>query len=514
MIRNMMRFFTRSFQARMIYSILIIAGLTWVLGLTAIYIFGKSALEKSIGLEFQHTAEETSKNLTRLLERYIIESYSFTSSPDILNALPQSGQTENASSTKQGYERVDQIRKDWQDPAARSSLLDRLQQNPASRHLQSFHLKPGRTDEDLGIIVIGQNGIAVAATEEPKEIYFGDQPWWNATLNAPEGREYISDVEFASPFKNVPSMYTLSIATPIYDPDDKKPIGVFLMVQSVKTFFDLVTQVKLAKTDHTMLARSDGNLLFCPIFLVKNHTLQPELVQEITQPQSGWGTSQVDVHYPGPRSINGFAPVVVPNAIRGSFGDHRWYIFTSQDPKETYAPIQTLLGWVSGSGLLGMGMLAFFISYATGKLVQPIKQLRKGTNQIAQGQLDEHLDIRTGDEIEELASDFNEMAAKIKESYAQLEQKVAQRTHDLAAKNRELSALYMIASTLSKSLNLKELLDEALSTVLQIFGTEAGMIHLLEETGGPLHLISAQSASPEGFHPNQRDSDILYRRVI
>src|SRR5579871_4673735 len=87
MTRNMMKFFTRSFQARMIYSILIIAGLTWVLGLTVIYIFGKSALEKSIGLEFQHTAEETSKNLTRLLERYIIESYSFTSSPDILNAL-------------------------------------------------------------------------------------------------------------------------------------------------------------------------------------------------------------------------------------------------------------------------------------------------------------------------------------------------------------------------------------------------------------------------------------------
>lgn len=516
---------SRSFQARMIFSILIIAGLTWVLGLTVIYFVGKSALEKSIGVEFQHSAEETSKNLTRLLERHIIESYTFTSSPDVLNVLRQSNQADDRRTetaprrlppAEQSLNRVARIRQEWQNEATRSSLLERLQQNPASRHLQSFHLKPGRTDEDLGIIVIDQKGIAVAATEAPKEIYFGDQPWWNETLNAPEGREYISDVEFTSPFKNVAPIYTLSIATPIYDPDGKKPIGVFLMVQSVKTFFDLVTQVKLAKSDHTMLARSDGNLLFCPIFLVKNHTLQPELVREITQPQPGWGTSQVDVHYPGPRSINGFAPVVVPSAIRGSFGGHLWYIFTSQDPKETYAPIQTLLAWVAGSGLLGMGMLAFFISYATGKLVRPIKQLRKGTKQIAQGELQERLDIRTGDEIEELASDFNEMATKIKESYGQLEQKVAQRTHDLAAKNKELSALYTIASTLSKSLNLKELLDEALSTVLNLFGTEAGMIHLLEESGGPLRPISARSAAAEGLDPKQKrkDSEILYRQVV
>ena len=507
---------SRSFQARMIFSILIIAGLTWALGLTVIYFFGKSALEKSIGLEFQHTAEETSKNLTRLLERHIIESYTFTSSPDVLNALRQLNQADDLPPIKQGGDRVAQTREGWQDRTARARLAEHLQQNPASRHLQSFHLKRGRTDEDLGILVIDQEGIVVAATEEPKEIYFGDQPWWKATLSAPEGREYISDVEFASPFKNVPPMYTLSIATPIYDPDGKKPIGVFLMVQSVKTFFDLVTQVKIAKSDHTMLARSDGNLLFCPIFLVKNHTLQPELIREITQPQPGWGTGQADVHYPGPRSINGFAPVLVPSAIPGSFGGHRWYIFTSQDPKETYAPIQTLLGWVAGSGLLGMGLLAFFISYTTGKLLQPIKQLRKGTKQIAQGQLQDRLDIRTGDEIEELASDFNEMATKIKESYAQLEQKVAQRTHDLGAKNQELSALYMIASTLSKSLNLNELLDEALSTVLNIFSTEAGMIHLLEEPGGPLRLISARSVLAEGFDPTQKrkDSEILYRQVI
>lgn len=500
----------------MIFSILLIAGLTWVLGLTVIYIVGKRAIEKSIGLEFQHTAEETSKNFTRLLEHHVEEAYAFTSSPDVLDILHQSNRAYDLPPPKQHPDRVAHMRAEWSDESTRSLLVAHLLQNPASHHLQTFHLKPGRTEEDLGTLVIDEKGIVVAATAEPMEIYYGDQPWWKDVLNVSEGKQYISDIELSSPFKNVPTMYTLSIATPIYDLKGERPIGVLLMVQSVKDFFELVTQVKLAKTDHTMLAGSDGNLLFCPIFLVKNHTLQPELVQKVTQPQPGWGSSHADVHHPGERSINGFAPVVVPSAIRGSFGGHRWYIFTSQDPKETYAPIQTLLSWVAGLGLLGMGLLAFFISYATGRLVQPIMQLRKGAKQIAQGELQAQLDIQTGDEIEELAADFNEMAAKIKVSYTQLEQKVAQRTHDLAAKNKELSALYMIASTLSKSLNLKELLDEALSTVLKIFGTEGGMIHLLEEAGGPPRLTSTRGFSADGLDPDQKkkDSEILYRQVI
>ena len=507
---------TRSFQARMIFSILLIAGLTWVLGLTVIYIVGKRAIEKSIGLEFQHTAEETSKNFTRLLEHHVEEAYAFTSSPDVLDILHQSNRAYDLPPPKQHPDRVAHMRAEWSDESTRSLLVAHLLQNPASHHLQTFHLKPGRTEEDLGTLVIDEKGIVVAATAEPMEIYYGDQPWWKDVLNVSEGKQYISDIELSSPFKNVPTMYTLSIATPIYDLKGERPIGVLLMVQSVKDFFELVTQVKLAKTDHTMLAGSDGNLLFCPIFLVKNHTLEPELVQKVTQPQPGWGSSHADVHHPGERSINGFAPVVVPTAIQGSFGGHRWYIFTSQDPKETYAPIQTLLSWVAGLGLLGMGLLAFFISYATGRLVQPIMQLRKGAKQIAQGELQAQLDIRTGDEIEELAADFNEMAAKIKVSYTQLEQKVAQRTHDLAAKNKELSALYMIASTLSKSLNLIELLDEALSTVLKIFGTEGGMIHLLEEAGRPPRLTSTRGFSADGLDPDQKqkDSEILYRQVI
>ncbi|HEY5599923.1 MAG TPA: histidine kinase dimerization/phospho-acceptor domain-containing protein, partial [Candidatus Manganitrophaceae bacterium] len=208
----------------------------------------------------------------------------------------------------------------------------------------------------------------------------------------------------------------------------------------------------------------------------------------------------------------GFAPVWVQNSITGSFGGHRWYIFTSQDPQETHAPIQTLLAWVAGSGLLGISLLAFFSFYATGKLVKPIEELQKGAKLIALGNLQHRLAIRTGDEIEELAMEFNEMADKIKESYTQLEKKVAQRTHDLAVRNKELSSLYTIASLLNKSLNLKGLLDEALSATMMIFETEGGMIHLLDASGTSLRLFSGAGFPAEGLEEKSHN-EVLYRRV-
>ncbi|MBI2361597.1 MAG: histidine kinase, partial [Deltaproteobacteria bacterium] len=57
---------------------------------------------------------------------------------------------------------------------------------------------------------------------------------------------------------------------------------------------------------------------------------------------------------------------------------------------------------------------------------------------IGSGYLDHRLEIKTGDERQALAEEFNKMAARLKESYATLEQKVADRTQELATANEKL----------------------------------------------------------------------------
>ncbi len=66
-------------------------------------------------------------------------------------------------------------------------------------------------------------------------------------------------------------------------------------------------------------------------------------------------------------------------------------------------------------------------------------------------------------------------------SYAELEQRVADRT-------RELAALNAIAGVVSHSLDLHEILGDALAKTLEVINLQAGGIHLVDVEGGALRL--------------------------
>jgi transcriptional regulator with GAF, ATPase, and Fis domain len=76
--------------------------------------------------------------------------------------------------------------------------------------------------------------------------------------------------------------------------------------------------------------------------------------------------------------------------------------------------------------------------------------------------------------MEELASQFNLMASQLQESYSYLEQKVANRTSELATLNA-------IAVQVSQSLDLEEILNNALDKVLEAVGMDTGQAFRLDE---------------------------------
>ena len=72
-------------------------------------------------------------------------------------------------------------------------------------------------------------------------------------------------------------------------------------------------------------------------------------------------------------------------------------------------------------------------------VVRPIRALQKGAGEIGAGRLDHRIAVKTGDEFERLAGDFNRMAGQLQESYAGLEAKVEERTRELAVANQHKS---------------------------------------------------------------------------
>jgi signal transduction histidine kinase/CheY-like chemotaxis protein len=107
------------------------------------------------------------------------------------------------------------------------------------------------------------------------------------------------------------------------------------------------------------------------------------------------------------------------------------------------APLRTALLesvlTVSGIGLLLIAITLIAGGFITNRMLRPIRQLRQGAAKLGGGDLTQRISVRTGDEFEALADQFNDMAGRLQESYTSLEQKVAQRTQELEIKSDQLA---------------------------------------------------------------------------
>ena len=78
-----------------------------------------------------------------------------------------------------------------------------------------------------------------------------------------------------------------------------------------------------------------------------------------------------------------------------------------------------------------------------------------------------------------------------------LETEVAARTRELAARSCELEALNAVATVVSHSLDLERILADALDKTMQVMGTEAGGIYILDQRKGVLDIAAHRGFSPE-----------------
>jgi signal transduction histidine kinase/DNA-binding response OmpR family regulator len=148
------------------------------------------------------------------------------------------------------------------------------------------------------------------------------------------------------------------------------------------------------------------------------------------------------------------------------------------------APLQMAL-WRSLLTVAGIGLLVVIgtliaLSFIANRLLRPIEQLRGGAARIGSGNLDERISVKTGDELESLADQFNDMAARLQESYTDLENKIEARTSELAQSVAELKALGEVTQAVNSTLDLETVLSTIVSKAVDLSGTDAGAIYVAE----------------------------------
>jgi len=123
-----------------------------------------------------------------------------------------------------------------------------------------------------------------------------------------------------------------------------------------------------------------------------------------------------------------------------------------------------------------------------------ITELRRGVARISDGDLEHKLDIRTGDEIEELGDEFNKMADEMAGLIGSLEQHVAERTRDLERRSVQLETAAHVAREATAIRDVGPLLDTTAHLISDRFGFYHAGIFLLDDPGeyAVLHAASSE----------------------
>jgi len=116
-----------------------------------------------------------------------------------------------------------------------------------------------------------------------------------------------------------------------------------------------------------------------------------------------------------------------------------WWLFVEQPEREAMAPVysaalRTILMFVAG---IAVSLAASYL--LARRLSRPILAVQEGAAKLAAGALETRIHVKTGDEVEALAEEFNRMATQLQELYTGLERKVLEKTAELEAANRHKS---------------------------------------------------------------------------
>ena len=116
------------------------------------------------------------------------------------------------------------------------------------------------------------------------------------------------------------------------------------------------------------------------------------------------------------------------------------------------------------------------------RMVGPIQALRAGAERMGSGNFAQHISIKTGDELEGLANQFNDMGARLQESYADLEEKVELRTSELSELLDQQTATAEVLSSISGSMtDTKPVFDAIVRNLLRLFGTRFAVVQTLHD---------------------------------
>ncbi|MBL0086740.1 MAG: HAMP domain-containing protein [Ideonella sp.] len=299
-----------------------------------------------------------------------------------------------------------------------------------------------------------------------------------AFVSARRGQPWYGPVYFR---KETEPYMTLAIRSG----SDKGPLTVAEV--NLKFIWDVVSRIQIGSKGKAYVVDGAGNLVADPdIGLV----LRKTSLAALAHVRAPIGTNKDDApamvshDLAGTRVLTAVAPIAALD----------WRVFVEQPVAEVYARLDAAILRTVLLLLAGLVMSALAALALARSMVRPIRTLDEGARRIGQGDLDQQIVVRTGDELEGLADQFNRMTAQLRESYAGLERKVDERTAELTVALSRQTATAEILQVISHSVaDAQPVFDKIVASCQRLFNGSRVGINLLHDDG---MVINAAYAGP------------------
>jgi phosphoserine phosphatase RsbU/P len=410
-----------------------------VIAASAVYVLGTQYYQTTSGRIFKSRAQQMANYLVLSVNGYTESLHDWLALSDFYHRLEAHNELNQTLPLEAHEARLSQIQEAWQEADPESDLVRGLVENDIAHDLREFlEISPLFAE----IFVTDRSGQMIAATGKTTNFWHARQEWWQTGMTMPFRNAYVEGVNY----DESAGVYSFDLIIPIRDRrnPDAPPAGVVKGVVDASPLFFELARLFTRDDAEWKVVIEDGSVLFAHGFRPLERRIQQTARDVFADGRTGWMLRRLDGPEP---QMTGFARLPWPSNLGPDGENAHLYVLVHLPAAEVLAPVRAQLLMITGGGFLLI--LLFFLTglyLAQYHIIHPIHLLQVAAQKIASSAklsrssdahmegitlepstrrlLDRIVEIKSQDEIGELARDFSSMANRVLSYHAHLEAEI------------------------------------------------------------------------------------------